>query len=353
MPKISIGLPCYNEADFIEATIRSVLAQTEGDFELIICDNASTDGTAEIISRAVGDDPRVLIRPNATNIGGAANFARALELASSPYFMWMGAHDLISKDYVKKLRLVLDADPECSLAYADSIFIAKNGDQIPGEPVETGVEAEDQCPVTRFKKLVWQLHRCDQFHGLMRREWVNPELLTACRGPDMLLLAAIVLRGRFRRLPELMFYRRHNRDQENATAMQKRLAEQGYVPPSQSMIDSWKVTRDAHLALLESSGLNPRDQRALKNAVCQVYLEKHCVPWDASETEANTWDRLQMRLADSGGQERIRERIRQRVAAEARIDNAATMSRMQRELITLLKENHRLRRELAKVSKKR
>jgi glycosyltransferase involved in cell wall biosynthesis len=352
MSKVSIGLPCFNEAPFIEATLRSVLSQSEDDFEFIICDNASTDGTLEIIQSVAGSDPRVIIHANPTNIGGPANFARSWELATCPYFMWMGAHDLIEKDYVKKLRMVLDSDPQCSLAYSDSILIAKDGSEIPGELAETGVAASDDSVVHRFKKLVWELHRCDLFHGLTRRTYVNPLHLTAGRAPDMVILADFVLRGKFRRVPEIMFRRRHNREPEDIEAWQKRLTEQGYVSASQTEIDSWTGTRDAHLAILDRADITPNQRQEMRMAVCQAYLEKHSVPWDASTEAATAWERFLLRISSESRREEIRQTIRAKAAYKARFDNASARARIQKELINLLKENHRLRRELAKARKK-
>ena len=352
MPKVSIGLPCFNEAPFIEETVRSILAQTEEDFELIICDNASDDGTLDIIKKTTEGDSRVGIHSSAVNIGGPGNFVRALDLASSPLFMWMGAHDVIAKDYVKKLRLVLDADPCCSLAYADSIFIAKDGSDIPGEQIETGLELSDDSVTDRFKTVVWNLHRCDLFHGMMRRAWVDCGHLTSSRTPDMVLLADLALRGKFRRVPELMFFRRRNREAEDAETWQKRLAEQGYVKPAQSVVDSWRGSRDAHDALLAASNVSPGERHEMHLALCQAFMERHCVPWDPSLEEATIWDRLQMRFAGEDGRNLIRERILQRVAARARMDGSHARARMERELVSLLKENHRLRKELARVKLK-
>ena len=58
MPKVAIGLPVFNGADYLEAAITSILGQTFGDFELLISDNASGDKTEEICRHYVGQDPR-------------------------------------------------------------------------------------------------------------------------------------------------------------------------------------------------------------------------------------------------------------------------------------------------------
>ena len=58
-PRVSIGLPVYNGEEFLEDAIRSALTQTFGDFELVICDNASTDRTETIARDLAAGDSRV------------------------------------------------------------------------------------------------------------------------------------------------------------------------------------------------------------------------------------------------------------------------------------------------------
>ena len=72
-PTVSLGLPVYNGENYLAATLDALLAQTYRDFELIICDNASTDGTEAIGRRYAAADRRVRYHRNAENIGASAN----------------------------------------------------------------------------------------------------------------------------------------------------------------------------------------------------------------------------------------------------------------------------------------
>ena len=94
-PKLSIGLPVYNVAKFVCATIDSLLAQTYTDFELIICDNASTDGTLAIAQEYADRDPRVRIHRNPTNVGASKNYEIAVDQLRGEYFKWQAADDLV------------------------------------------------------------------------------------------------------------------------------------------------------------------------------------------------------------------------------------------------------------------
>src|SRR3569623_644066 len=71
LPRLSIGLPVYNGGDLLPLAIDSVLAQTFGDFELIICDNASTDQTEELCRAYARRDPRVVYHRSERTLGAA------------------------------------------------------------------------------------------------------------------------------------------------------------------------------------------------------------------------------------------------------------------------------------------
>lgn len=92
MPQVSIGMPVYNGEKFIREALDSLLAQTFTDFELIISDNASTDGTEAICREYAAKDSRIRYVRQAKNLGPVANFKYVLDEAVGEYFMW-AAHD--------------------------------------------------------------------------------------------------------------------------------------------------------------------------------------------------------------------------------------------------------------------
>ncbi len=97
-PKVSIGMPVYNGEEFIREALDSLLAQTFTDFELIISDNASTDGTEAICREYTSKDHRVRYIRQAKNLGAGGNFQFVLYEAVGEYFMWAAYDDLRSKD---------------------------------------------------------------------------------------------------------------------------------------------------------------------------------------------------------------------------------------------------------------
>ena len=87
-PRVSIGLPVRNGARFLREAVDSLLSQTYSDFELIICDNDSDDGTDEIALGYARADHRVRYYRNEQNIGAARNFNNTFALARGQYFKW-------------------------------------------------------------------------------------------------------------------------------------------------------------------------------------------------------------------------------------------------------------------------
>src|SRR5438128_542667 len=75
-PRVSIGLPVYNGERYLRLALDSLLSQTFTDFELIISDNASTDGTTEICRAYAARDARIRYSRLEHNIGGSPNFNR-------------------------------------------------------------------------------------------------------------------------------------------------------------------------------------------------------------------------------------------------------------------------------------
>ena len=92
-PRVSVLLPAYNVAPYVAAAVESVRAQTFGDWELVAVDDASTDGTAEIL-RSV-QEPRLRLHPNPRNLGMTANWNRCLALAGGEIVLKLDADDAL------------------------------------------------------------------------------------------------------------------------------------------------------------------------------------------------------------------------------------------------------------------
>lgn len=124
---VTIGVPVYNGAGTLRASLECLRTQTYRDIEVIISDNASTDESAEIAQEFVDSDPRFRLVRRETNIGPAPNFFSLLELARTELFMWRADDDWSEPDYVEKLVGLFNKDERTKLAAAECVFVRPNG----------------------------------------------------------------------------------------------------------------------------------------------------------------------------------------------------------------------------------
>ena len=115
-PKVSILIPVYNRKKYIAECIQSALDQTFTDIEIVVVDNASSDGTWEISQEYAARDGRVRIFRNATNIGPVLNWQRCIDEAKGVFGKLLFSDDLIYQDYLEK-TLPFFADDEVGFVF--------------------------------------------------------------------------------------------------------------------------------------------------------------------------------------------------------------------------------------------
>jgi glycosyltransferase involved in cell wall biosynthesis len=201
IPVVSVGLPVFNGETFLEVAISSVLAQTFDDLELIICDNASTDRTAEICQDYAARDPRVRYFRNPQNLGAAPNYNLAFSHARGRYFKWLAHDDRITPTYLAKTVRVLEERTDAVLCNSVVSYIDQNG--APIGLYNSGLSlADSQSAAERFAWMSLRSHSCVDFFGLIRRDTLQTSLLHGSfHGADRALLAQLAIRGRLIQLP--------------------------------------------------------------------------------------------------------------------------------------------------------
>jgi glycosyltransferase involved in cell wall biosynthesis len=114
-PLVSICMPAFDAEDTIADAIESALAQTVTDFELVVVDDVSSDGTREIVRRYT--DPRIRLIRNERNIGGAASATRAVAAARGEFVKFLDADDLLDPDCTERLLEAIGAAPDAGFAF--------------------------------------------------------------------------------------------------------------------------------------------------------------------------------------------------------------------------------------------
>ena len=221
-PKISIGLPVYNGQNYLAEAIESLLAQTWGDFELLISDNASTDET-ESICRAYGaSDRRIRYHRQECNRGAIWNHNHVFALAEGEYFKWCGHDDLCAPTFVERCLEVLQGHPEFLWSFSRFSHIDPWGRTLGGPEVcdlsyvdGPGQGSPRATPWTRASALAWQRFTgvllggtsCLDTNGLMPTAVMRQTgLLRPYYGSEKVFVAELCLHGRYAEVPETLFF---------------------------------------------------------------------------------------------------------------------------------------------------
>lgn len=127
-PKISVCIPAYNFAEFLPQAIESVLQQAFADYELLIIDDCSTDGTAAAVNRYAARDRRIRSIVNPRNLGLVGNWNRCLWEAKGEYIKFVFADDfLTSTEALGKLLAAFASGGSIALVGSSRNFVDGNG----------------------------------------------------------------------------------------------------------------------------------------------------------------------------------------------------------------------------------
>ena len=129
-PLVTIGIPVYNGADEIEQALTALGEQTYRNYRLFVSDNASTDGTWDILQRAAAHDDRIVLHRQSTNIGHTENFRYVLEQATTEYFMWHAHDDWLIPNYLEELVRVITTEQGCTFVSPILLYMTEDGSMI-------------------------------------------------------------------------------------------------------------------------------------------------------------------------------------------------------------------------------
>lgn len=126
-PQVLLVLPTYNRARLLHRAISALRAQTYGDFELRIYDNASTDDTAAVAAAACAADSRIRYHRHAENIGAYRNFAYGLQRVDRPYFALLSDDDVPLPRFLGLCVGALEQHPDAGFAACGTVEMTEAG----------------------------------------------------------------------------------------------------------------------------------------------------------------------------------------------------------------------------------
>jgi glycosyltransferase involved in cell wall biosynthesis len=284
-PRLSIGLPVYNGERFLAQTLACFSAQTFGDFELVVCDNASTDGTQQICEAHAARDPRIRYARNERNLGAIGNFNRAVGLTHAPLFKWAAHDDLYAPTYLAKCIEILDAHPDAVLAHSGSAFIGEDGEPFAWDAAQaayidphTGERQRPDDPgigsAARPAERLWQVLSGARWgthmFGIVRRPMLErTKLLENFVSSDRAFLAELALLGRFQVCEERLFMKRFHREVSWALNQRELRAflstsDKGYSRRARQLQAFFRAPSNKPISMVEK-------------AVCLGMVAAHCV----------------------------------------------------------------------------
>jgi glycosyltransferase involved in cell wall biosynthesis len=200
MPRVSVVIPCFNQGQFVDEAIQSVLAQTWQDFEIIVVNDGSTDSfTVKHLQQLNFPQTRVVHTEN-QGLPSARN--NGIREAQGECILPLDADDRIGPTYLEQAVRLLDADPESGIVYCKAEYFGdRNGEWLlPDYSLEEMLLNNVIFCAAVFRKVDWDL-----VGGF------DPEMVHGWEDYDFWL--SLIERGRtVKRIPEILFYYRIRSD---------------------------------------------------------------------------------------------------------------------------------------------
>lgn len=152
MYKFSIILPVRNGGEYVKTCVNSILSQTEQDFNLIVLDNCSTDGTREWLASL--QNKKIIIYPADRPLTIEENWARAIDVPKNEFITLIGHDDILHPDYLSVINNLINQHPAAGLYQTHFNFIDEKGDIIrPCAGMQNTIKPEEFIQYTLLNKI--------------------------------------------------------------------------------------------------------------------------------------------------------------------------------------------------------
>jgi len=219
-PLVSVGMPVYNGAEYIEEAVRSLLNQSLRDIEIIISDNASTDGTVDICKRLAKEDSRIRLICQTENRGVLENFADVLDQATSRFFMWAAADDVWSPEWLAVL--VSAARKKRCIAFGLVETINESGRKIPQISDNRPVQFAGNIVLRRLRYFLSPalLGKQNSYYGLYPRDAITSRMLydlaDTAQALDVFFMYEVLRNIEIRHAGSVVMYKRKHSKSDGA-----------------------------------------------------------------------------------------------------------------------------------------
>ncbi|MQA59927.1 MAG: glycosyltransferase [Actinophytocola sp.] len=287
VPRVSIGLPVYNGEQYLAEALDALLGQTYRDFELIITDNASTDGTEAICRRYLAKDPRIRYLRLPENIGAAPNHNFVFTQARGELFKWASHDDLYGRDLLRRCIDALDEHPEAVLSHVTKAII--DGSGTVRRSFDYQLATDSPHAPERFRSLLFAAGG-DDFYGVIRADVlrrVTPH--DSYHHADRTFVTEIGLHGPFHQVRELLYFRRDHPTRAERANPSKRARCVNLDPRRADRMRNPTVRLLSeyiwgYIAMIRRAPLSPKDRQA---------CYRHLFAWLASRLVPGSSQRIE------------------------------------------------------------
>ena len=204
---LTVGIPLYNDSEYFEEALLSLLNQTYKNFDIVISDNGSTDGVENIYKRYL-DDERVKIIKHKKNLGAFYNFEFLYEQCKTPYFMWFSSHDVLDPTYIEKNINFLINHQDYILSASKVRMIDENNNDLGLKNDYTYNTYSTKTPFWRYFYSIYDKLEAGFIHGIFVKEKIDLEFYKT-HGSDDIMLSHFMYKGKLNLIEEELFFRRY------------------------------------------------------------------------------------------------------------------------------------------------
>lgn len=191
---LSILIGCFNEAKYIQKCLLSLKDQDSSDFEVIISDNDSTDTTVNKILESIHGDERFRLHRQLENIGAAKNAKFLLDQVQTEFVMFLGAHDYLSKGYVRNCLAKIKQNPKISISFAPTIAIDENENPFESNFLRV-YDFTQHEPYIRYLNSIAQIVDGTPFQGIMRTKLLKQMEIPPIASVDLIIISNMLWHG--------------------------------------------------------------------------------------------------------------------------------------------------------------
>lgn len=190
---VTVGMPVRNAAETLDRALNSLRTQTFVDLEIVVSDNASVDGTWEMLETHAAEDERIRLVRSHTDQGPVANFGRVLDLATGEAFMWAAGDDYWSPDFVRRLSSSLSQSRPYSVPnwWVGDIARCRGRAWTP-HPVAFASNVSRRIRVLRYINMHHAFHKANVVYSLFNRDFLQEVYRRSDMANDTLLGANIL-----------------------------------------------------------------------------------------------------------------------------------------------------------------